>query len=284
MPILIHDDNYWQSSSRTSNWQCFFRIWVQGCSREHQSVRSIFKMALDPENWPVAKEFPQSWGVALAADQLLKGLDASLLLSVDGANIWIGALHKVQSRDGWSLPTLRIHYLLSHDWKTSPSRKVMTMLIYFNTLAKHRKCYWQFYKDCSSNFPVAVADLGCFSFAFGRESAASETKDCSVARALGSQCYFAAYLGMFGWDGLGNPSLVGLVDGNSVDGQLPEFSVKDSECFCCANHHQQKCVKPCLVTGRRSMLWRNGMGKVQAKSTLTKSMPKRNNLAQAYFS
>ena len=113
--------------SRTSNWQCFFTIWAQGCSREHQSVRSIFKMALDPENWPVTKEFPQSWGAALAADQLLKGLDASLLLSVDGANISLPtrhrALHKVQSRDCLSFPTLRIHYLLSHDWKTSPSRR-----------------------------------------------------------------------------------------------------------------------------------------------------------------
>lgn len=101
-------------------------------------------MALDPENWPVTKEFPQSWGAALAADQLLKGLDALLLLSVDGANISLPtrhrALHKVKSRDGLSFPTK--NSLPSEPrLENLPKQKVLTMLIYFNTLAKHRKCY-----------------------------------------------------------------------------------------------------------------------------------------------
>lgn len=261
-------------------------------------------MASDPENWPVTKEFPQSWGAALAADQFLKGLDASLLLSVDWANISLPTRHRAcsQSPRSWwfELPDPKNSLPSEPRLENLPKQKVLTMLIYFNTLAKHRKCYWQFYKDYSSNFPVAVADLGCFSFAFGRESAAWETKDCfsgqatccdpdlkaDSARSPGTgipvlfRCLpWYVWLGWFG-----QPSLVGLVDGNSVDGQLQEFSVKDSECFCCANHHQQKCVKPCLVTVRRSMLWRNGTGKVQAKSTLTNSMPKCKNLAQAYFS
>ena len=109
------------------------------------------KTASDPDNWSVAEEtLPAKLGAASAEhveNQLLKGLDASLLRGVSLSDCLSGwgkhfannsaqSMYDIQRRDyGLSFQVSKIDNFLSHDWNTSRRRKVVVMMIYFNAHA-----------------------------------------------------------------------------------------------------------------------------------------------------
>lgn len=106
------------------------------------------KTASDPDNWSVAEEtLPEKVGASKHDNQLLKGLDASLLRGVSLSDCLSGwgkhfaqnsgqSMYDIQKRDyGLSFQVSKINNFLSHDWNTSRRRKVVVMMIYFNALA-----------------------------------------------------------------------------------------------------------------------------------------------------